>query len=91
MPDEIKDALRELERAVQKQQIWAAEHDGRINQLWNDQTDFNKRMKVSVDFAITEALSVKQRLNVYGAVMASFGSFVGVLAGLAAVAMFFKP
>lgn len=90
MPDEVKAALRDLEQSIQNQQIWIAAHDGRINQLWSDQHKFNKQVKVSVDFAITEALNVKQRLNVYGAFLAGISSFTGVIAGVAAVAMFFK-
>ena len=91
MPDEIRDALRDLERSIQKQQVWSAAHDGRINQLWDAQHEFNKQMKVSVDYAVHETLGVKQRLNVYGAFLAGISSFVGVLAGVAAVAVFFKP
>ena len=91
MPDEIKQALRDMEKAIQNQQLWIAAHDGRINQLWTDQDKFNKQVKVSVDFAVEAALDVKQRLNVYGAFLAGISSFVGVLAGVAAVAVFFKP
>ena len=79
MPEELTELFKSLDARLRIQEVWAAEHDGRINTLWEAQENTNKRMKADMDTQSIRTSQLEHRFVFIVAFACAVGSTVGGL------------
>jgi len=79
MGADLKADVRGLETRMRDQETWSAEHDGRINTLWDNQTELNKALKVSVENLATRTAFLERRFTWVIGFVSAAGSIGGSL------------
>ena len=82
MTDEIKQDLYHLEGRVRDQELWSSAHDGRITVLWENQDDFNKAFRASMDNLIQRTEFLERRFTWVIGFVAAVGTIGGNLFAL---------
>jgi hypothetical protein len=81
MAADLKADVRRLEARMRDQETWSAQHDGRINTLWDNQTDLNKALKVSMENLADRTAFLERRFTWSVGFVSAAASIGGTLAG----------